>query len=133
MIEVTFQVEGWPPAKNEATSMLAAGHPHANRVTQLLEAARDAMDQSLQTLFPNEHLALEMTLESPSPPPADATNFLGGVGDVLENKGHRGALEHLGAHVNVAVYSNDRQIQEIHYRWRRAPTIRYRIRIAPIE
>ena len=38
--EIAFVVEGWPPAKNEAKSMMAAGHPYADRVLHLLEPPR---------------------------------------------------------------------------------------------
>lgn len=38
--QVSFDVPGFPPAKNEALSMLGAGHSHAPRVRLLLERAR---------------------------------------------------------------------------------------------
>jgi hypothetical protein len=41
--EVAFVVEGWPPAKNEAKSMLAAGHPYADRTLHLLTVAKVAV------------------------------------------------------------------------------------------
>jgi hypothetical protein len=44
--EITFTVDGWPPVKNLAKSMLAAEHQHAQRVLALLRAARDAVDGS---------------------------------------------------------------------------------------
>jgi hypothetical protein len=47
---------------------------------------------------------------------SDATNFLGGVADVLENKAHRGALPHLGDLATVWLYENDRQIKQANYR-----------------
>jgi hypothetical protein len=62
-------------------------------------------------------------------PPADATNFLGGVGDVLEAKGHRGLLDHLGELVRVGLYENDRHIHEVHYRWHPGPDVRYVVRL----
>jgi hypothetical protein len=37
MDEVSFTVTGYPPAKNEARSMLAAGHTHASRVLKWRE------------------------------------------------------------------------------------------------
>jgi hypothetical protein len=36
--------------------------------------------------FPDESLGLELILASPAPPPSDATNYLGGVADVLERQ-----------------------------------------------
>ena len=62
-------------------------------------------------------------------PPSDATNYLGGVGDVLEAKGHRGALEHLSDLASLALYTNDHQIQEVHYRYERGLGPRYTVRI----
>ncbi|MGW3601908.1 hypothetical protein [Micromonospora sp. NPDC005161] len=40
--EIAFDVPGWPPTKNEATSLLSAGHGHAGRVRTLLNAAGQA-------------------------------------------------------------------------------------------
>jgi hypothetical protein len=42
--EICFRVAGYPPAKNEALSMLGRGHAHSPRVRALLEAARGAVD-----------------------------------------------------------------------------------------
>lgn len=95
MREVQFTVPGFPPIKNEAKSMLAAGHGDAPRVMMLLRAAHEAIGDAIQPLFSVEPLGLELSLESEHEPPADATNFLGGVADVLEAKGRRGALPHL--------------------------------------
>lgn len=116
--------------KNEAKSMLAPGHPHADRVVKLLQAAQQAIGASGgDTLFGAHPIGLELTVESPNEPPADATNFLGGVGDVLEVKGHRGALAHLGSLVDVGLYSNDRQIHEVQYRIRKSSVVAYVVRI----
>jgi hypothetical protein len=41
MREITIRVSGYPPAKNEAKSMLAAGHVHAERVLALLRVANE--------------------------------------------------------------------------------------------
>jgi hypothetical protein len=49
-------------------------------------------------------------------PPWDATNYLGGIADVLEDKSRRGPLDHLGPLASVWLYRNDRQIKEISYR-----------------
>ena len=126
--EVRLRVIGWPPAKNEAKSLLAAGHTHAQRVMDLLEAAR-AVVADRDVPFGSQPIGLELTISSPSQPPADATNFLGGVGDVLEAKGNRGALDHLGTLGTVGLYENDRQIHEVRYRWRQGADIRYSVRI----
>lgn len=65
----------------------------------------------------------------PDQPPSDATNYLGGVGDVLEAKGHRGVLAHLGDLAEIGLYENDRQIHEVTYRWDCSEAISYEVRI----
>lgn len=127
--ELCFDVSGWPPAKNEAKSMLSAGHLYVDRVVQLLQAARDAIGVPARPHFGDEPLGLEVTVVSPSQPPSDATNYLGGIGDVLEAKTRRGALEHLQELAAVALYDNDRQIQEVRYSWQAGPGPRYIVRL----
>jgi hypothetical protein len=126
---ITVVVDGWPPAKNEAKSMVAAGHLHADRVMRLLEAADVAITSRRSPTFGSDPLGLELIVYSPDEPPSDATNYLGGVGDVLEAKDRRGALPHLGDLAAVALYVNDRQIHEVRYRWERASTTRYAVRV----
>lgn len=107
--EVVLYVEGWPPAKNEAKSLLASGHTHVERVLKLLRSAQEATGEAASTVrFGSRPIGLELTVESPGDPIADATNFLGGVGDVLESKSRRGQLEQLGDLSRVGLYENDR-------------------------
>jgi len=127
--EIALSVDGLPPAKNEAKSMLAAGHPYARRVLDLLAAARREVGDIALPLFPTESLGLEVVLQTGEIPPSDPTNYLGGIADVLEEKIRRGALEHLAELSSVALYTNDRQIHEVHYRWERASETRYRVRV----
>lgn len=127
--EVTFSVDDWPPVKNEAKSLLAPGHTHARRVRHLLEGARQAVGDRPDALFGSRPIGLELTVISPEEPPADATNFLGGVGDVLEAKGRRGLLDHLGELATVGLYENDRHIHEVRYRWQPGPEVRYVVRL----
>ena len=50
--QITLTVDGWPPAKNEAKSLLAPGHPHAYRVRALLQAAKQAtLDRTDRVIF----------------------------------------------------------------------------------
>ena len=114
--EISFDVSGWPPTKNEATSLLAAGHPHAARVRALLEAARSAAQRTGWTSAAGE-LALQVVVRGPGRPPSDATNFLGGIGDVLQDKtvGRSLDLTHLGELRGFALYADDRQIRKINY------------------
>jgi hypothetical protein len=91
MPEVSFSVDGYPLAEAEALSMLGSGHPHQVRVRALLEAAVTAVAGGEFSALLTERLGLELVLYAPADPPSDATNYLGGVGDVLEVKGHRGS------------------------------------------
>jgi hypothetical protein len=129
MREITIEAAGYPPAKNEAKSMLAVGHVHADRVLALLQAAASKARSGGAVYFPDESLGLEVVLTSPAPPPSDATNYLGGVADVLEDKKLRGDLPHLGELAHFALYRNDRQFHEVRYRWEQGSSIRYKVRI----
>ena len=130
MQELSITVPGLPPAKNEAKSMLAAGHVHAKRVLALLAAVQAAAKRQ-PLFFATESLGLELVLVSPTAPPSDATNFLGGVADVLEDKAHRGPLAHLGPLADIALYANDRQLHEVSYRWESGSDVSYRLRVWP--
>lgn len=134
MPEISFAVEGYPPSKNEALSMLGAGHPYLDRVRTLLDAARAAAkaDSEFGASLP-DRLGLELILYAPRDPPSDATNYLGGIGDVLETKTRRGVLDHLGELASVALFANDRQIQEAHYRREYANTPHYTVRLWTLE
>jgi hypothetical protein len=116
---ISFRVPGYPPAKSEALSMLSEGHPHAPRVRALLNAARDALSNGTG-LAPilDGPISLDLVIHpSPEIDTWDATNYLGGVADVLEDKTRRGAaLAHLGDLVHVSLYHNDRQIKHVTYR-----------------
>jgi hypothetical protein len=115
--QVSIEVPGYPPAKNEALSMFGAGHSHAPRVRLLLQAARQACSTQGFAPIAQGRVSLEVVLNAPSGQnPADATNYLGGIADVLENKTHRGTLDHLGELARVWLYANDRQIKEVAYR-----------------
>jgi predicted RNA-binding Zn ribbon-like protein len=62
----------------------------------------------------------------------DATNYLGGVADVLQNKSRR-ALAHLGELATVSVYENDRVIREVRYQHEQFETVGYRLRIWALD
>jgi hypothetical protein len=115
--EVSFEVVGYPPAKNEALSMLGSGHSHAPRVRSLLAAAQQACATHGFAPIDEGTVGLSVVLRCPTGRnPADATNYLGGIADVLENKAHRGSLDHLGDLAAVWLYLNDRQIKDVTYR-----------------
>ncbi|MEZ5101217.1 MAG: hypothetical protein R3C15_15735 [Thermoleophilia bacterium] len=61
MAEIQFVVADYPPAKNEAKSMLAVGHQHADRVLALLDAASRALPPHTSSpLFGSSSLGLEL-------------------------------------------------------------------------
>lgn len=110
--------------------MLGATHSHAPRVALLLDAAREAADSRGFDGFGDAPVGLELIVSCPRDRNrSDSTNYLGGVGDVLESKAHRGALEHLGDLATFSLYENDRQIEKVHYRWERAVKPSYKVRV----
>lgn len=132
--EVRFTVAGLPPAKSEAKSVLAEGHPHARRVQALLMAARDAIPTPVGTsALGSEPVGLDVTVTAPGAPDSDATNYLGGIADVLEAKQRRGLLPHLGDLATVAVYDNDKQIHEVRYRYESGSPTGYQVRVWLLE
>lgn len=76
MTEVRLRVAGYPPAKNEALSMLGSGHSHARRVIALLEAARAAIEGTDFVPFDGS-IGLDVVVHiTPGKDPWDATNYL---------------------------------------------------------
>jgi len=65
-------------------------------------------------------------------PPGDATNYLGGIGDVLQDKSHHSSMDvsHLGALQEVALYIDDRKIRRVAYSVERAESASYTVRIS---
>ena len=83
-------------------------------------------------MFGTAPVILEVEQYGPSPPPGDSTNYVGGIADVLESKDRRTTpVIHLGVLARVALYDDDKQIQEFHYAWHRADTVGYRVRVRP--
>jgi hypothetical protein len=131
---ITVDVAGYPPAKNEALSMLGAGHSHAPRVRLLLEAADRACQSQSFTPVDGGPVSLEVVLRCPTGQNlADATNYLGGIADVLEEKSRRGPLNHLNALAAVWLYRNDRQIKQVTYREEESPHVGYTVTIRPLN
>jgi hypothetical protein len=129
--EVRFTVEGYPPAKNEALS-LGAGHSHSARVVDLLRAAQAAVSGADFLPFEGP-IGLDVLLFVSGADPWDATNYLGGIGDVLEEKGRRGSLDHLGDLATVALYRNDRQIREVRFREETSTAAGYEVRVYRLD
>jgi len=127
-VTVRLAVDGLPPARSEASSVLGESHPHRDRVRKLLGAAQvaDLGDWDVRT---PSMLELEVMVRSPARPPSDATDFLGGIADVLEDKSRRGPLEHLGRLASVSLYPDAAQIQEVHYQWVEAEETGYTVMV----
>lgn len=129
---VEFEVMGWPPKKNEAKSLFAAGHSHADKVKALLVAARDVIQRDRWSPATGE-VALELTICCPGRPAGDPTNFLGGVADVLQTTVPPNAdVTHLGDLAAIGLYLDDRQISRISCRELPAPEVSYRIRVSAV-
>lgn len=119
--EITVDVSGYPPVKNEASSMFGARHKQAPYVRTLLEAVQIKLAGVDFHPFTGP-IGLEVVLRvSVDQDPWDATNYLGGIADVLQDKGY--VLKYPNMTIDlpadlmkVAVYLNDRQIEEVHYR-----------------
>lgn len=115
---IVIEVAGVPPIKNEALSLFAATHRQRERVERLLTAAVAAA-QRVGWATARDGVQLDVVIRSPTPrPPGDATNFLGGIADVLQGRkpGQGVDLSHLGELATCALFDDDSQIQEITYR-----------------
>lgn len=133
-LALSFDVAGLPPLGNEALPVLTAGHRQAGRVRALLEAACVAAQRSGWTPL-TDLVSLDVVLRRPPEHHGgDATNFLGGIGDVLQNKRRAGGagLTHLGVLVDVALYVDDRQIRQISYREEPAAAPSYSVRVTAL-
>ncbi|MDQ7904353.1 hypothetical protein RB614_07435 [Phytohabitans sp. ZYX-F-186] len=132
---ITFDVSGLPPLKNEALSVLAAGNRQAGRVRVLLEAACAEAQRTGWTALADP-VALDVVLRRPpGHHSGDATNFLGGIGDVLQDKRRSArvmSLAHLGVLVDVALYVDDRQIRQLSYREEHADEPSYTVRVSTL-
>ena len=128
--ELVVELAGLPPAKN-SRAPLAAQHQHLNRSRALLAAVRLKLPPEFSVL--TEPVGLEVTVRTSRGKASwDATNYLGGIADVLQVK-DRGRLAHLGELAAVAVYANDRLIKEVLYRHERAVTVSYRVRVWSLD
>ncbi len=127
---LTVELDGLPPAKG-SHAPLSANHPHLQRTKALLQAVRSLLPSGFEPL--SSSVGLELTLRTPSARQAwDATNYLGGIADVLQNKDRR-ELAHLGELGAVSVYQNDRVIREVRYQHERADEVGYRLTIWALD
>lgn len=129
MPKVTLDVAGYPPAKSEALSILGSGHPHAERVQRLLEAAAAALASDPDAHLGQARIKMDVVVAVPPGVRSDATNYLGGIADVLQNKAPRGTLDHLGDLGGVDLFKDDRQIEHITFRFDSAATPSYKVHL----
>jgi hypothetical protein len=130
---IEFEVKGLPPKKSEAKSLFAVDHPKADRVIALLKAARDAMQRDDWKIVTGR-VALELTIYCPGRPGGDATNFLGGVADVLQGKAPSNVdVTHLQDLAVIGLYTDDKLISQILYRELPASEVGYRIRVSKLH
>lgn len=131
---LTFEVAGLPPIKNEALSLFSVGHRQAPRVRALLLAACRAVQHSGWTPLAGP-VALQVVLRCPGGHHGDATNFLGGIADVLQDKRHTGqaGLGHLGALADIVLYRADSQIRQLTFREQEADEPSYTVRVSALE
>lgn len=129
LTELSFHVDGLPPLKGEAKSLLAQGHQQAGRVRALLAAAVLAAGPDFRPW--TVPIGLELRVSAPpSSAVGDATNQLGGVGDVLQARRSRLVdTVHLGDLAIVALFRDDAQIAEIRYSRHDAPAARYWVHV----
>lgn len=127
---ISFEVDGRPPAKSGPPSVLAARNPHTPRVLDLLRAAREEAQRRGFQGFGSVPIGLELRVACPRDlGRSDATNYLGGVGDVLDEKARRSNLDHLGDLASFGLYDDDRQIEEVHFRWESSESPSYTVRL----
>ncbi|MEU4160822.1 hypothetical protein [Actinoplanes sp. NPDC026670] len=134
LAEIAFEIPGWPPIKNEALSLFSAGNKQFERVRSLLEAAAEASRQTGWTVISGD-ICLAVVVRAPSGrPPGDATNYLGGIGDVLQDKSKPVNLDlsHLGPLQAVALYENDQQIQRVRYDVETADVPSYTVKVSAL-
>jgi hypothetical protein len=130
-VEIRIEVAGEvPPAKGEAKSMLSETHPQRRRVAALLAAAEPVM--SGHDVLSGD-IRLDVTVTAPTTARLpDATNMLGGIGDVLQARATGAVVDHLGPLGAVACFLDDSQIQEIHFRRRKGAELGYVVLIRPL-
>lgn len=127
--EISFEVEGRPPAKS-GQSVFGARHSHGPRVLALLSAARDEAQRLGFHGFGLAPIGLELRVACDRDHHrSDATNYLGGVSDVLDHKARRTNLDHLGDLARFGLYADDGQIEEVRFAWEASESPSYAVRL----
>jgi hypothetical protein len=108
--------------------VLSPNHPHRQRVIALLQAASEAIPAG----FVPYRTAIDLSVVVSTPttaPRGDATNFLGGIADVLQRK----QASDLGALADIAIYENDLQLRRLQYGQRASSDLGYEVRIRSFD
>ena len=75
-----------------------------------------------------------MIIYCPDRPDGDATNFLGGVADVLQATAPLNMdVAHLQDLAVIGLYTDDKQISQIVYQELPSSEVRYRIRVSRVQ
>jgi hypothetical protein len=115
--ELTVEVNGQlPPLKDEAKSLLSPGHGQAPRVLALVQAVHEAKGRESFEGFGGRRIGMELVVRPVGAAVGDATNALGGVGDVLQARRVNLDLAYLGELADAFLYADDAQIREVIYR-----------------
>lgn len=97
----------------------------------LLEAAATAASTQFPPLA--EPIGIEVVITTPSGKArADATNYLGGIGDVLQARAKRAQVAY-GELARVALFTDDGLIREVRYRESAGDSETYSVRIWPLH
>jgi hypothetical protein len=130
MNRIAFEVSGYPPAKSDGLFILDASHPHAPRVDLLLETASKAQIEQVFKPIEEEWVKLDVMLfDATGQDPYDATSYLSGIVEALEEKSVLGGIEHLGELSTVWLYQNSLQVRKITYRRAEASKTLYAITV----
>jgi hypothetical protein len=120
----------------ERGEVAAICKPQAAPECQMLLEAAAAASRRTEWTTAIADIALDVIVRAPlGRPPGDATNYLGGIGDVLQDKSHpiNIDLSHLGVFQAVALYLDDRQIRQVTYNVERADTPSYSVRVSVLD
>lgn len=130
--EIVVRVDGWPPAKDGTNSIFNPKHPRHPLVRDLLSAAGDAIAVSgWRRVERHLPIGLELVVSRPAALDgrADPANYIGGVCDVLQAERQGVQPSWLGELAGHALYENDSQVREIHYREESLAPAGYQVRI----
>lgn len=129
--QICLSVKGLPPKKNEAISLFSPKHGDRRSVLELLRMTEQALDKSAWNPTERRPVGLELvvTAEKPDVIPGDATNYLGGVADVLQANRINADLTQLGDLAEVSLFHDDRQIRELRYSVKGSEKLGYGVRV----